>query len=883
MAINNFHFKLDIEREDHIPKFKLKQYDTAIFYATLYRKGIPYHFENEKIKMFVKKNDGTIVYQEDEIVIQDDEIKINVKNQALTASGLTYAELELKSSTGQVTTATFIFEVREKVGSDKAIESITDISTLEKVDKYVEEAKKELDKFKNTLTPLQDLVANKDKLEGQNTEAKVNIKELEKVLEDANNIVSDEGKKVTGNNVVSEGVTNGYVQDIKINGKTLVNEILSRANFNGSDKTVYTNIKLQKGKLYANKTYTYIPLGVPSKCNSMYLGTSDSTMVAIRNAPVKPTTFILPRDALENELLPHFYGADFTLDDFINTKLLILEGDHTQSPPSYFEGIKSVGDGIDSIEVNSCNLNAFDEDLLSSRLEDDGYYHFRASGNTRCTVFMGFVDSKAQQITSMTPNLVTDLSEVNLEGCRFLIGLNGDKNDDKVLIPIGHIGYLNTTFFKGCEFIIVDNNHVKVRNIELSYGKTSSSYIPREQSKRNVLYYDPSTKSWKKPILREWDTTERHADGKYYYHRRSGETLVKGVPEWSTADPAMQISGYFTARLNIQGYIPEMGVDSVIADKYINNISRKFIGEGIYNQDSYNGYNTIALRLLSSKGADIYNFKDYLNRFPFTLVYKLAKEEIYECLDISVRSFRHETMLSVDGGAIDPGVEYCLPASFVSADNSLSAKLENTDSELIKLMFDYLAHDHDSRYYTQNQSSSMYFRKDLGIVSDFNQARQEGKYNVGSSTGLPNAPFTGGIYGVLEVLTLNEEILQRFTSIDGKIYTRFYNYQLVWRSWEEITRTSDIRSSYGTSGYQLYPNGFTIQFGRCRTNNGVAPITFPLSFISADDIYLSGSSLDPSAQAVGFRSLTTNNCEVTCSWTSNPIDVRWIAIGKVRG
>ena len=210
MAVNNFHFKLDIEREDHIPKFRLKQYDTAIFYASLYKNGLPYHFENEQIKMFVKKADGTIVYQEDNITIQDDEVKINVKNQALTASGLTYAELELRSTSGQVTTATFLFEVREKVGSDKAIESITDMCTLEKIDKYVGQAKKELDKFKQDLSKLEDLVANKDKLERQNTEAKVNIKGLEKVLEQANGIVSDAGKKINENNVVIDTI-NGYV------------------------------------------------------------------------------------------------------------------------------------------------------------------------------------------------------------------------------------------------------------------------------------------------------------------------------------------------------------------------------------------------------------------------------------------------------------------------------------------------------------------------------------------------------------------------------------------------------------------------------------------------------------------------------------------------
>ncbi|MDB8986962.1 BppU family phage baseplate upper protein, partial [Parabacteroides merdae] len=154
LAINNFHFKLDIEREDYIPKFRLKQYDTAIFYVSLYKNGLPYNFENQQIKMFVKKQDGTIVYQEDNISIEDDEVKINVKNQALVCSGLTYAELEFKSSDGQVTSSTFLYEVKEKVGSDKAIESVTDIATLDKLKKYMEDAKKELERFKIELSKI---------------------------------------------------------------------------------------------------------------------------------------------------------------------------------------------------------------------------------------------------------------------------------------------------------------------------------------------------------------------------------------------------------------------------------------------------------------------------------------------------------------------------------------------------------------------------------------------------------------------------------------------------------------------------------------------------------------------------------------------------------
>ncbi|MEG1410951.1 MAG: BppU family phage baseplate upper protein [Terrisporobacter sp.] len=799
MAVKEFKFNLDIEKEDYIPRFKVKQYDTAIFYVNLLKNGTPFPITNETIKIFAKKSDGKLIYQEDEISIENGLIKINVKNQAFTSPGLAYAELELKSNTGQVTTATFIYEVREKVGSDKAVESVTDISTLEKIDKYVEEAKKELDKFKNDLSKLEDLVANKDKLEGQNTEAKVNISELEKVLDQANNIVSDEGKKVVGNNVLSDGVTNGYVQDIRLTGKTLVNEILSRANFNGSDKTVYTNIKLQKGKLYANKTYTYIPLGVPSKCDSMYLGTSDSTMVAIRNAPVKPTTFILPRDALENELLPHFYGADFTLDDFINTKLLILEGDHTKNPPSYFESVKSVGDGTDNIEVSSCNENLFNG--IFENLHIEGGTNILRIGS-KGTV--GFI-LKVPQNTDLYMRAF-DKHDRDSVGFSVNKPVAGDVLQNiNIMSSTGKI--INTGIYN--YVVVYVSSNYEVPDVIISMNKVDS-YTPHKSNKKKLVYKDIDG-VWKKPILREWDTIEQHSDGKYYYRRRSEETVLDGTQTVYLGNVVDDTTAFTIV-------IPNQAQDNslnVICDKMLVNLecySQPI--EGLFVSS-----NSCFLRINSSKANTIETLKTCLSTKPITIVYQMAQEEVYECLDISVRSFRDETMLSINAGPIDPGVEYYLPSSFVSADNSLSSKLENTDSELINLMFDYLGHNHDSRYFTKSESDQRYPLIYASDVTDFNTCLTEGVHSVGSSSDLPNAPYIDpgmGIYGTLEVLKKKNEYIQRFTSNICKMFVRFRNYAGVWSSWNKAISDKDFQKEDASSPNALtvFPDGTCIQRGQ---------------------------------------------------------------------
>ncbi|WP_181998608.1 BppU family phage baseplate upper protein [Paraclostridium sordellii] len=882
MSVNNFHFKLDIEREDHIPKFRLKQYDTAIFYASLYKNGLPYHFENEQIKMFVKKADGTIVYQEDNITIQDDEVKINVKNQALTASGLTYAELELRSTSGQVTTATFLFEVREKVGSDKAIESITDICTLEKLDRYVGQAKKELDKFKQDLSKLEDLVANKDKLEGQNTEAKINVKELERVLEQANNIVSNEGKKVTGNNVITDS-SNGYIQNLKLTGKTLFNIIPlnpSKWVLGGSGENLgvnaYYSIYLSDLPIKPNTTYSYKLFGLPQKCNSHWF---HLTAPKITKSPEGTFTSL---SEIGNSFLHLYPNGDqkFTLDDVKNVKVVLVEGN--EKIDGYFEGIKSVGDGIDNIEIKSCNFNLFDENLLSSRLEADGYYHFRTTGNNNCSLYMGFVNDNYQQITDMTPNMVLDLSKFDLSNWKFLIGINGDVKDDKVLIPVEQIGYLNTSFFKGCEFIKVDNNHIKVKNIELSLNKTTTSYIPHEESKRNLLYYDSKAKSWKKPILKGiyegvQDIIEKHSNGKIYYRKKCMEFTIKGSENWVFDGDVGDTIRCYLRNSNIR--------PGLVASDRFNSIQNYVLDkEHIYASDGL-----LWVFLNKSKATDLNTFKNYFKGTPTTVVCPMIKEEVYECLDISTRSFNPQTLFSVSSGAIDPGIEYYIPSSFVSSDSSISEKLENVDDSLLKLMFDFISHNHDKRYDLKN----------LGSVTDFNTALEPGRYYVFKEGGsIPNAPYSGNIYGALEVFHTNDtELIQRFTSANGKIYTRLKNFEGSWWTWSNMTNIGDFSWDFNNTtgtGFQKLPSGMIIQFGTTKigfNDNsciGTAKIYYPLAFTkfckcTGNLETNSYGGYNETNAIVGGQTLTNGYAEVRDIQgrprTGYTATVTWIAIG----
>lgn len=885
MAINNFIFNLDIEKDDYRPKFKVKQYDTAIFYVNLFKNNIQFSVSNETIKMFVKKSDGTIVYQEDNISIQDDTVKINVKNQALVCSGLTYAELEFKSSDGQVTSSTFLYEVKEKVGSDKAIESVTDIATLDKLKKYMEDAKKELERFKNELSKIEDIVANKDKLEGQNKEAKENIEELGKVLEDANNITSDEGKYITGNNVVSES-TNGYIQDLKLYGRSLVNIC--------NNDLVNSN----KGLYYNTLNLSLLPLNTPlslkiftGNLDNKYLSwaiygvKADSSVV-----PIYPYTYnfdkaivtIPPGYSSYRLYLRNHDGNDYIDFDRNQIKINLIVGD--ENVGVYFEGLSSSGNGHE-IEALSTNSNLFDGELRVAHLEGGTNIYREGTANTLSAIIK-------------IPGGGTYYCKCE-GGTRNIVGYFKDKpkpgeTPSKVgvdTITVDSSGYL-------VFYITNQSNVVYPTNIMVNLGNVSKPYITHKQDKKTILFKDSDNKwnpitnlpgYWENGKFVWGDTVELHTDGKYYLHIRTKKVSINNSEGFTFSKP----SG-FTNTVQLWNYnhtaFPGIakGTNPVLCDKLV-------FGKTTEDKELYfNGAVAFVIGIALSKGDTLDKLNTYLKSNPYTFVYQLANEEVYECLDISTRAFRNETMLSISSGAIDPGISYYVPTGFLSADNSLSEKVETLDKYTEKNMKDI-----------NNLNSNIeqnYFNINQGSVTDFNTALEEGKHTVGSTGDIPHAPYVDpgmGIYGVLEVLYKGNECIQRFTSNINKMFVRFRNYKGDWSDWNKATSDKDFTLNMDSvdTGFQMLPTGFTIQWGRKNVslNNtwaGGGSIKFPIAFKSIKNvqaIICDSNFDDPIHGKVSVRRNTGGACsEVPFTVIhSRGVDKTgvyafdWIAIGLV--
>ena len=180
------------------------------------------------------------------------------------------------------------------------------------------------------------------------------------------------------------------------------------------------------------------------------------------------------------------------------------------------------------------------------------------------------------------------------------------------------------------------------------------TYIQYKEDKKSLLYFDNETNTWRKPIIREWDTIEKHSDGKYYYHVRSGEIVLNGSENWQLSSS----DNYGDTTLGFQFNNDILPSGDLMSDNFISTIG----ASPLYNNRELEvilasfSKSTLFIRIKSSKLStqDVNGFKQWLSENPTTVVYQLAEERVYECVNIDLISYLNSTNLEINSGVIIP-------------------------------------------------------------------------------------------------------------------------------------------------------------------------------------------------------------------------------------
>lgn len=364
-----------------------------------------------------------------------------------------------------------------------------------------------------------------------------------------------------------EQTSNGYFEDVKLEGKTLVNihpKVTPYFSVSDSENPKY-NVTKNKGYIKVTGSgleatnYRYINIGRVNfemfKPNTTYTVVftkfRGSSRITIQNGnsqhPIVKGglfnaqdnkllyTFVTTETLVKSEQILYLWidPKSTTIDVEVENPM-IFEGDLTTNPPNgYIEGLKSVGDGIDEINVESVNENLFTTSKIVVQDNLPVSYEPISDGiKVLSDNALGFgVNLKLKAgntyyFSGKSSNIV------NVRLYR-----KGGASWSDVIFEIAKDEVNCASFSKS--YVCTQDTEVYFRFWKNAGASTITDVIvskkphtgtiQEKHDKKRLLYYNEENQTWEKPILREWDSIEKHADGKYYYHVRSiEEDYVEG-------------------------------------------------------------------------------------------------------------------------------------------------------------------------------------------------------------------------------------------------------------------------------------------------------------------------------------------------------------------
>ena len=467
--------------------------------------------------------------------------------------------------------------------------------------------------------------------------------------------------------LVCKETKNGVIDDLKIEGKTLIAS-------NYIEKTT----RYARFKVKPNTNYTYVMMGL----ETTHFGVFDKLISDIPIRHYERGQINTFNSGNNDEVVIH-KSNDYDADNLGGS--FLIEGDHTQNPPSYFEGLMSVGQDVDKIEVLSRNENLCPQNfLLDTKMESTGV----TSYNRGSIVGKDFI--------KVLPN--TKYSLGDNRGNTLTTKLFGEYDKDKNFIRRidgGKTGIITTSsdvyYIKVYIYDTTSNLSCENIKVQLNKGEVLSEYVPPQQDKKQILFYNENGELEPVQELHEWDSIEKHSDNKWYYHKRSGKVVLNGSESWQEG-----LSSQFT---DTHMYFACNSFDSIMKDSSL--ISDKFENKPTWDIlsreciDSVTSMNKLRIRLAKSKltTQDAQGFKQWLQENNVTVVYQLAQEEVYEITPLHLDSYANETLILCNSGAISPKMEFSITSHINELIKSQGDRISLLEEKMYKALKQVLAGD----------------------------------------------------------------------------------------------------------------------------------------------------------------------------------------------
>jgi|GEM_PF-4126984 len=388
------------------PLANVKQLDDIILELDIYSNSVPLDITGQTISLYAKRSNKTTVEQLDNITKDTTRVTINVKNSCFAILGITEMELRLVDDTGSISTSTFYITVDESLSSKESINANNEIAILDeaKIEEPIRQANEDIRVSNENTRKTNEIERTEaEELRKQNeiaretsykeiTDARVDFdgsvhdslnerltEDMTQVMNRFNNasLLDYSGEYITANESYE-----GRTEELTVNGRTLQNLFKPDTAIAGNEIVGYWSI---------SNTHSIVDVG--GKTITLINPTNKKIRFNIRNldgsasASYDISPFYKTIVALESfkkiSAIAGLIADGWTDSNKTELKCMILEGDWTNKPvPSYFEGIRSVGESGENLEVVSCgkNLIKYNNSLpythqgITFEHVDDAYY-----------------------------------------------------------------------------------------------------------------------------------------------------------------------------------------------------------------------------------------------------------------------------------------------------------------------------------------------------------------------------------------------------------------------------------------------------------------------------------------------------------------------------
>ncbi|WFS86117.1 hypothetical protein [Clostridium phage vB_CpeS-17DYC] len=168
MAFKNIPLTIDTMIRNPVPIEGINQEDNVELNIVVTENKTPKDLSGQTIKVYVRRIDGTLVEQTDQITptnARKGEVTVKLKNSAFNKEGYALFQLDVSDSIGRITSSYATFKIGKGLVSGEAIANTNEIEALKKVEEYIKKANQELETFKQTVAEINENEATRQENE----------------------------------------------------------------------------------------------------------------------------------------------------------------------------------------------------------------------------------------------------------------------------------------------------------------------------------------------------------------------------------------------------------------------------------------------------------------------------------------------------------------------------------------------------------------------------------------------------------------------------------------------------------------------------------------------------------------------------------------------